>query len=230
MLGGPADVFSTRSHCFKNSFFSRLQIRDLKFVIASSRFEVRDSKFAIRSVGSKVRDSSVTLFACSCSRGTQLRHIDMEPETVGMQDQLEKDLASAVRDFIKQQCPSCTEIEVSDAMQEFLLLQRLAVDQIKQKIATISTLTARKCVGYPVTEMFDVEIEGNVNPQYYDGKIVRFDKTIGKFVIRFGDGCRYEYVQYKAKTIMQQHAIGLALQNLFSDTDSILLRSVYTAV
>ena len=49
MLGGPADVFSTRSHCFKNSFFSRLQIRDLKFVIASSRFEVRDSKCGIKS-------------------------------------------------------------------------------------------------------------------------------------------------------------------------------------
>ena len=201
-----------------------------KIAIGSSRLEVRDWKFAIGSVGSKARDSSITLFACSYLRGTQLSHIDMEPEVSGMQEQLGQQLASAVRDFIKQQCPSCTEIEVSNAVQEFLLLQRLAVDQIKQKIATISTLTARKCVGYPVTEMFDVEMDGNVNPQYYDGKVVRFDKTIGKFVIRFGDGWRYEYVQYKAKTIMQQHAIGMALQNLLSKTDSILLRSVHTAV
>ena len=186
--------------------------------------------FAIGSSRLKARDSSVTLFACNYSRGTQLSHIDMEPEVFGMQDQLEQELASAVRDFIKQQCPSGNEIEVSNAVQEFLSMQRLAVDQIKQNIATISTLTARKCVGYPVTEMFDVEMDGNVNPQYYDGKVVRFDKTIGKFVIRFGDGCRYEYVQYKAKTIMQQHAIGIALQNLFSETDSILLRSAHTAV
>ena len=147
-----------------------------------------------------------------------------------MQEQLDQQLASAVRNFIKQQCPSCTDIEVSNAVQEFLSLQRLAVDQIQQKIASISTLTARKCVGHPVTEMFDVEIDGNVNSQYYDGKIVRFDKTIGKFMICFEDGWRYEYVQYKAKTIMQQHAIGIALQNLFTETDSILLRNVHTAV
>ena len=194
--------------------------------MSSSLLQVRYFKFAIQSSRLFHHIICLQLF----TRDTAQRQIDMEPEVSEMQDQLQQEITSAVRDFIKQQCPSCTEIEVSDAMQEFLLLQRLAVDQIKQKIATISTLTARKCVGYPVTEMFDVEIEGNVNPQYYDGKIVRFDKTIGKFVIRFGDGCRYEYVQYKAKTIMQQHAIGLALQNLFSDTDSILLRSVYTAV